>query len=272
MTNGLAIGVPFAILLTACSNGTGDNSGPADPGETVITVEIAGASIGSVEFEASSCPNPPPGGTVGQGPCPVAGEGVLEPLGEGANPGRPTTLWRAPIDLPSDRYFIDVRVVNESGVVVCDGGRSLDVGTDAPTDGYFFLDCGLDERMAYGRAILTAETLQTEELVGVQAVTFLLDCRGNGDTFLDNDLPGPVTINGNLEVTDSGSVDLGGGPLATEIWQETFEDLPSGPCFAELNAVDGEGSLLCGVGMTFILGVSTTASTFALLPCSDASH
>ena len=256
----------FALLLgalAACGEG-GEGLGGSSP--TTLTVEIPAGdflSTGRIEYtfacgEGAGAESTDPGFRL---------EGNLERVGVGSRPDRPTEVWRVASDLPPGDCRVQLRARDADDEVICSAMEAFTVSADTATEVYHFATCDIvDIFLPLGGLLVTIETPKPISPAGVFGIAYTVSC----DARLEEDqVLGPVIINGEVTSPGEGLADFGSGPVATSIWSTAFESLPPGSCDVELRALDEAGELACASEHGVEVQGDRVDYLHVLLACTD---
>ena len=281
--NTQTFGTPLLCGLLAASAwvGCGDPSSdtavtvfiPSGPNATGSFAEVAG----SLEYTVACGPGFD--GTSAPGETEVI-EGTFEqadPVTLGVG-GGPTAVWKGRVELPPGPCMIQLRLRDSEGEVICTGIQELTIEPETPNEAYVDLVCigtcptiplpGLEMSpklscAPVGGVLLSAET--PADLETVQSIGYVMTQSTEG--FLDGWVP--EIYEGSLDFGGPGSVDLGGGPVTTDIWQATVGVVIAGnPYLLELTALDAEGEPVCSAEKSVEVIPDSIAQIHIILPCS----
>lgn len=278
-------GIPLVLCALLVASACGDPGahprgtavtvfGPSDPNATVsddfaLTWSLEYTVVCGSGFDGSS--------TSGEA---VTVEGTLEQaeafkLGEDG----PTAVWKGRVELPPGSCTIQLRLRDADGEVICTATERLTVEPGTPNEAYVSLVCNgscptiplPDSEAApklfcapVGGVLLSAET--PADLETVQTIHYVMTQTTEG--FLDGWVPD--TYMGSLDFAGSGAADLGGGPVATDIWEATVGVvIADNPYILELTALDAEGQPVCSAEKSVEVIANSIAQVHIILPCSN---
>jgi hypothetical protein len=253
--------------LAACGTPDGEGGQRLEgSSRTTLTVEIPAGdflSAGSMEY-IFAC-----GETSGAESTEVEFrlEGNLERVGVGSRPERPTEVWRGASDLPPGDCRVQLRARDADNEVICSAMEAFTVSAGSPTEVYHFFICDLvDIFLPLGGLVLTVETPKPSSSAGVFGLGYTVFC----DARLEEDqILGPVTINGGVSSPGEGLADFGSGPVPTSTWYADFRSLPPGSCSVALQAVDEADELICASEYGVEVRADRVDYLHVLLGCPD---
>lgn len=282
-TQKLPVAVCALLVVSACGDPHGDPD--ADPRGTAVTVFGPSGPNATVSDDFALtwsleytivCGS----GLVGASGEAVTVEGTLEQaeafkLGEDG----PTAVWNGLVELPSGPCAIQLRLRDADAEVICTGTQELTIEPETPNEAYVSLVCngscptiplpGLETSpklscAPVGGLLLSAET--PADLETVQSIDYVMTQTTEG--FLDGYVPD--IYEGSLDFAGPGAADLGGGPMATDIWEATVGVvIADNPYILELTALDAEGQPVCSAEKSVEVIANSIAQVHIILPCSN---
>ena len=279
---------PFVLcglLVASACGGSGDPN--AEPRGIAVTVFMPSGPNSTVSddfaltwaLEYTVACGPGFDDTSSQGDA-VTVEGAFEQA-EAFNLGEsgPTAVWKDSIEFPPGPCSIQLILRDADGEVLCSNTEPVTIEPETPTEAYFSLVCyatcptiplpGLETSpktscAPVGGVLLSAET--PADLETVQSVHYVITQTSEG--FLEGFVP--PRYEGSLDFVGPGSVDLGAGPVATDIWEATVGVVDAGyPHILELTALDAEGEPICSAEKTVELIANSITQLHIILPCSN---
>lgn len=252
--------------IGACGGSGEDSRGLGASGRTTLTVEIPAGdflSAASIEYEFV-CGEALETEATDRG---FRLEGNLEWVGVGSRPSRPTDVWRVAPDLPPGDCRVQLRARDADDEVICSGLEAFTVSANTPTEVYHFVTCDLiDIFLPLGGLAMLVETPKPSSPAGVFAIDYTVSC----DARLEDDqILGPVTIDGGASSPGEGLADFGSGPVATSTWSVYLESLPPGSCSIEVRALDETGELVCAIQDEVEVRPERVDYLHVLLACVD---
>lgn len=244
----------------ACGNGEDDSGAADDTAATTVTAIIPGITAElSVEYtiDCSQGSASVQTGSVREDPI----EGMLALSGTLEDTDGITSFWKTRVEIPPDGCNLDLIALDGDGEAICTANEEFAAGGETPSDVYLEMVCGFCFCQQVGDVVVTVETLAEPDPAGAQSVTYTINC---DDSFLDNDPPDAVTVNGNLEL-------VGGESVPSNTWQGTFKDLPVGSCALTVSADDLAGESLCSIGTSFLVIEGQVGQVRVVLPCEEPS-
>lgn len=205
-------------------------------------------------------------------------EGALEPAGDFRLEGEgPTAIFKGPIELAPGPCTIQFRLRDSTGEVIFSLTEALEIGAQAPPELYFsMVDSGCPEIplpdasavpkrscVPVGGLILSAET--PAAAASIESVQYVLTHANDG--FLDG--PRVETFEGNLQPAGSGTVDLGGGPIETNLWESIVGVLLAEARHTlEITALDADGTAVCSTATSLDVLTNGIAQAHVIIPCA----
>mgnify|MGYP001811970460 CR=1 FL=1 len=153
----------------------------------------------------------------------------------------------------SDPYEFDPLPPPELYVVMADGGCPQIPLPDAEGTRKSF--CG-----PVGGVILSAET---PAATNVDHIRYTMTAET--DPWLD----ATYVVEGSLEPTSAGAVDLGAGPIETQVWESIVGTVGAGfPYTLELTALDADGAPVCSAQTTLDVTPNSIAQAHVVMGCA----
>ncbi|MBT8451107.1 MAG: hypothetical protein KJO40_03960 [Deltaproteobacteria bacterium] len=255
-------------LILALGASCGD-SGASQGGSiaTSVTVFVPfDPDDASMEYSATCEPN---------GSDAVETQGTVERAGGFQLEGEPlTAIFRGSIELGLGPCGIQFRLRDAQGEVIWTLSESFELDTQLSSELYFAMvdfpcpeiplpDASVTPKRFCGPAggiMLSAETPAATS--SIESVHYVLT--STSDIFLE-----PLALyEGSLEPAGQGAVDLGGGPIETNLWESIPGVVPVDAPFAlEISALDADGIVVCATETRLDVLPTAIAQAHVVLPC-----
>ncbi len=283
----------FAFLVGAACGDSVDQNADADAVEVIVLVPSGGPVLTDGRFPQLTwsleykvvCPASVGGSLSSDDAFTV--EGTLEQTsGFELELDGPVAAWKGTIEFEPGPCAVQLLARDADGEVVCSYLETMTFDSPLPPEMYLNMICYAtcptiplpDPETVLktvcapvGGLILSAEI--PADVRGVQSIRYVI--RDTETSFLDNelDLSNVDDGDGELELADPGTVDLGEGPARTHTWEAIVGVIVASdsPYTVLLTAFDAEGTALCSAGTTIKVISDGIAQVHVVLPCKDES-
>ena len=276
------------LIVTACGD-SGDQN--ADEVAVIVFVPSGGAVLADGRFPQLTwsleykvvCPTSV-GGSVSSDDA-FTVEGTLEHTnGFELELDGPVAAWKGTVEFEPGPCAVQLLARDADGEVVCSYLETMTFDSPLPHEAYFNMICYAtcpaiplpDPETVpktfcapVGGLILSAEI--PADVRGVQSIRY--EIRDTESSFLDNELDLSNVYDGELELADPGTVDLGEGPAQSHTWEAVVGVIVAGySTYAVLlTALDAEGTALCSAETSIKVISGGIAQVHVVLPCRDGA-
>lgn len=257
----------FIPVIGAACGGSG--APPVESTATAVTVFVPGdPDDASMEYSAR-CESRGIETARAEGVLDRTGAGDFQLEGEG-----PTGIFRGPIELAPGSCAIEFRLRDSDREVIFTLSESFEIDPQAPPELHFAMisfpcpeiplpNSGVTPKTIcgpVGGVLLSAETPATAATIESLHYVFT----STSDIFFS-----PVTYEGTLEPAGTSTVDLGGGPLNTNLWESIVGVLlADAPYMLVLTALDAEGVTVCTTETSLDVLPNGIAQAHVIIPCA----